>query len=221
MAKTQKQDYWNRFDALRTSGARGDVDVLRVNPVNLSVPASSSHFDHIIEISRSASTPFPIKSLSEKLNAHRSPRGRGYFGHVGDIIEQLMTNYPTLRWWIEADGLVVDEISSELGPLSAFDLHAGSMAVEHIKNGRLDKDSLLIIAEQLDARGFLLKENLQPAQWRPIAEYNQKHSRTPIRTFAKAVNNPKFSRGVRRRLYVARDRYKMAHRPAEPIDDGY
>jgi len=221
MAKTQKQDYWNRFDALRTKSAQGDVGVLRMNPVSLSVPASSNHFDHIIEISRSASKPFPIKSLSERLKARRSPRSSGYFGHVGDNIDQIVANYPTLRWWIAADGLVVAEISSELGPLSDFDRCAGSMTVEHMKNGRLDKASLLIIAEQLDARGFVLKKDLQPAQWRPIAEYNQKHSRTPIRTFAKAVNNPKFSRGVRRRLYVARDRYKMAHRPAEPIDEGY
>jgi hypothetical protein len=219
MVRGPLEYYGQHFDARRTKDAHGDMGVLHGNFVNLSMPVNSTHFDHLMEIGRSSNTPFPIKFLSDKLKELRYPRGRPYFGKTVDVIRGILLNYPYLRWWMEEDGLVVDEVSAELGPLSDFDRIAGALVVERLKNGKLSTTSLESIASKLDAEGFQLKRDLQPAQWKPISEYNQKHSRTPIKSFCAVVRRPQFVRILRRRLYVARDRYKKALRPAEPIFD--
>jgi len=209
--------YGQHFDARRTKDAHGDMGILQGNFVSLTLPAGSTRFDHLMEMSRSSHRPFPIKFLSEKLKEGQFIRGHVYFGKLGRQIEGILLNYPHLRWWLDKDGIVVDEPPFELGPLSDFDRIAGPLFIEHWKNDELSASSLESIASTLDAEGFQLKDNLQPAQWKPISEYNQKHSRVAIRTFAGAVRRPQFARSVRRRLYLARDRYKKALRPAEPI----
>lgn len=140
-----------------------------------------------------------------------------YFGSPADQIQKILRNYPLLRWWMEQDGLVVDEVKAEEGLLSDFDRVAGSLVVEHWKDNGLSKSSPESIALRLDADGFLLKGNLQPARWKLISDYNQKHPRLAIKTFTGAVRRPLFAQGVRRRLYAARDCYKKAQRPAESI----
>jgi hypothetical protein len=209
--------YGRHFDARRTKDAHGDMRVLQGNFVNLSMPAGSTHFDSLIEFGRSSNKPFPIKFLSEKLKEPQFIRGCVYSGKLGDQIQGILLNYPYLRWWIEQGGLVVDEARSELGPLPDFDRIAGPLVLEHMKGDKLSASALALIAAKLDEEGFLLKENLQPAQWKPISDYNQRHSKLAIKTFVDAVGRPLFVRGVRRRLYLARDRYKKALRPAEPI----
>jgi len=209
--------YGRHFDAKRTKNAHGNMRILQGNFVSLTLPAGSTHFDHLMEMSRSSLRPFPIKFLSEKLKEGQFIRGHVYFGKLGRQIEEILLNYPRLRWWLDKDGLVVDEPPFELGPLSDFDRIAGPLFVEHWKDGELSTSSLKLIASRLDEEGFQLKDNLQPAQWKPISEYNQKHSRVAIKTFAGAVRRPQFATSVRRRLYLARDRYKKALRPVEPI----
>jgi hypothetical protein len=118
---------------------------------------------------------------------------------------------------MEKDGLVVDEARTDLGTLSDFDRIARPLVVEHWKNDEFSASSLEFIASRLDAEGFQLPGNLQPAQRKPLSEYNMKHSISPIKSFGAAVRRPQFARSVRRRLYLARDRYKRALRPAEPI----
>jgi len=54
-------------------------------------------------------------------------RGCVYFGQAGGQIQKIMMNYPTLRWWMEADGLVIDEPTAEIGPLDSFDRFAGEL----------------------------------------------------------------------------------------------
>jgi hypothetical protein len=218
MPRDQLEYYGQHFDARGTKDAHGDMGVLRGNFVNLSMPAKSTHFDHLMEIGRSSHKPFPIKFLSDKLRELQYPRGRSYLGKTVDVIRGILLNYPYLRWWMEEDGLVVDEVKVELGPLSDFDRVAGPLVVEHWENDKLSASSLEFIASRLDAEGFPLKGSLQPAQWEPIAVYNQKYSKSPIKTFSAALRQPRFVRSVRRRLYVARDRYLNALRPAEPID---
>jgi hypothetical protein len=132
-----------------------------------------------------------------------------------------MMNYPTLRWWMDADGLVIAEPSAELGPLDPFDHFAGELVALKWKQNRLSADDFLDIAKQVDARGFELKQCLQPAQWKPIAEHNQKFARNAVRTFEVAASNAKFTRNIRRRLYVARDRYEKARQPVMPIEFEY
>ncbi len=217
MPRVQMGYYGRHFDARRTKDAHGDMSVLQGNFVNLSMPAGSTHFDSLIEFGRSSNKPFPIKFLSEKLKDPQFIRGRVYSGKLGDQIQGILLNYPYLRWWIEQDGLVVDEARCELGSLSDFDRFAGLLVIKHTKGDKLSTSALASIAVKLDTEGFLLKENLQPAQWKPISAYNQRHSKLAVKTFVDAVGRPLFVRGVRRRLYLARDRYKKALRPAEPI----
>lgn len=126
--------YGRHFDARRTKDTHGDMGVLYGNFVNLSMPAGSTHFDHLMEIGRSSDRPFPIKFLSEKLKELEFVRGCVYFGRLGNQIQKILLNYPYLRWWIEEDGLVVDEARSELGPLSDFDRIAGLLVIEHMKD---------------------------------------------------------------------------------------
>jgi hypothetical protein len=209
--------YGRHFDARRTKDAHGDMGVLRGNIVSLTMPAGSTHFDHLTEFGRSSLRPFSIKFLSEKLKEQPFVRGHVYFGKLGRQIEGILLNYPYLRWWLEEDGLVVDEARSELGPLSDFDRIAGPLVIEHTKGQKLSASAVAAIAVKLDREGFQLKQNLQLAQWKPISDYNQKHSRVAIKTFVEAVGRPQFVRSVRRRLYLARDRYNKALRPAEPI----
>lgn len=207
------------YVAQRTRMGHGDVGPLRWSSVSISMPSNSTHFDHIQEIAKSACPPFRVKFLSAKLKEYHSLRGKVYFGGAARQIQQLMVNYPTLRWWVEADGLVIDEIA-ELGPISDFDRLAGSLTQECWKNGRLSEESLVAIAERLDQERFSLKDHLQPAQWKPIAKYNQKFPKNPIRTFCDAVRQPRFVTSVRRRLYVARERFEKTRRPAQPIEIG-
>jgi hypothetical protein len=217
MPDRHKQYFGQQFDKRRTQQAHGDAGVLLENHVNLTMPAGSTHFDHLMAIGCSSDKPFPIKYLSEKLKELQFPRGKTYFGSPVDLIQQVLLNYPHLRWQMEKDGLVVDEASSELGLLSDFDRIAGLLVLEHMKGNKLSESALASIATKLDAEGFQLKQDLQAAQWQPISKYNQKYSREPIRTFSAAVRRPQLVRSVRRRLYVARDRYKKALLSAQPI----
>jgi hypothetical protein len=217
MPPGQMEYYGQHFDARRTKETNGDMGVLHGNVISLTMESGSTHFDDLMEISRSSYKPFPVKSLAGKLKEQQSIRGRVYFGHVGDVIQGILLNYPYLRWWMEKDGLVVDEARSEMGPLSDFDRIAGPLVLEHMTGDKLSASALASIAAKLDAEGFQLKQNLQPAQWKPISDYNQKYSKLAIKTFSDAVGRPQFVRSVRRRLYLARDRYKKALRPAEPI----
>ncbi len=209
--------YGPHFDAQRTKDARGDLGVLRYNHVNKSVPAGSTHIDALELICSICTRPILVKRLSEKLTEYRYIRGATYFGEIGDIIADIVGNYPLLRWWLERDGLVVEEARSELGPLRHFDRLAGSLYLKHECDGKLPSAALDLIVKALDEESFKLKDHLQPAQWELISTFNQRNSRSPVKTFTEAVARPQFERMVRRRLYLARDRYKKALRPATPI----
>jgi len=198
---------WIHFDVYQTAAARGDARILLQNQVSLSVLANSSHWEHIYAIAKSASIPFAVKQVDDRLRAFSFPRGMTYFGNAGDQIQEIVGNYATLRWWMEAEGLVIAEPVVYFGTLVPFDFFAGELVSSRWIQNRLSRADLIGIAQQLDAQSFELKQCLQPSQWKPIAEYNQKFSRNPIRTFQEAASNKKFTRSVRRRLYLARERY--------------
>jgi len=190
----------------------GNVGVLRNSRVSLTMPAGSSHREHVERIAREASQPFPIASISKLLDEKRSSRGTVYLGDAGHQIDLILRNYPRMRWWMSKDGLVIDVVPDDAGQLSEFDRKAGKLVCDGMQNGKLSKDALDKIAAELDDMGFPLLDNLQPAQRKPIAAFNQKHARSAVKTFAAAALNPKFTRLVRRRLYVSRDRYRTAYR---------
>jgi hypothetical protein len=194
MPKGRIEYYGPHFDGQRTRATRGDVDILRGNFVSLTMLAGSTDFEALLEIGRSSREPFRVKFLSEKLRAKAYIRGRVFFGRLPDVIAKVLLEYPLLRWWIEEEGLVVDEARPELGPLSDFDRIAGALIIEHSRRGKVSAQALKSIAIRLDETEFGLRENLQPAQWKPISEYNQKYSRAPIKTFAAAVAYPREAR---------------------------
>lgn len=138
-------------------------------------------------------------------------RGKSVFGLVGDKIDQIAANFEDMRWWISKDGLNMAVVSPLAAKLSRFDDFAGKLYVNSSKNGKLSKECLVAIAKEVDLAGFALKEELQPAQWKPIAEFNQRNPRQPIKTFEKACIHRVSGRAVRRRLYVARERYIKAN----------
>lgn len=212
---------WPHFDAERSIKALEYVRILKPNPVSISLPRDSSHWDAVHDIASNASCPLPVKHVSGILKEHRARRGQSHFGHVGDQIEKILNNYPTLRWWVESEGLVIDKPKVDLARLLQFDRFAGALVHSSWTNGRLPKCSLMAIAQQLDMEKFKLRDCLQPAQWVPIAEYNEKHASNAILTFDAAARHSIFVRQIRRRLYLARDRYLKAQLPVAPIETAY
>jgi hypothetical protein len=212
---------WPHFDAERSIKAPEYVRSLERNPVSISLPEDSSHWDAVHAIAGHANCPLPVKHVSDVLKEHRAIRGRSCFGDVGDQIEKILNNYPTLRWWMESEGLVIDKPKVDLAPLLPFDRFAGALVHSSWTNGRLPKGSLMAIAQQLDTEKFKLRDCLQPAQWVPISKCNQKYASKAIQTFEAAARHHIFVRQIRRRLYLARDRYRRAHRPKAPIETAY
>jgi hypothetical protein len=216
MSKKAYEYPWSNFDAKRTQKAHGDIRSLLDNLINFAVPYMSTHFDSIHQIGARAMRPFRIKFLSEELKKGYSIRGNTFIGNAADKIDMILDSYPSMCWWMDSDGLVVDEVKPAIRPISAFDRIAGPLVVKHRKNGRLLDSSLSAIAAVLDAEGFKLKKFLEPAQLKPISAYNELHPRSAIKTFAKAAAHPKFVRSIRQRLCRAQARYHEFLRASEP-----
>jgi hypothetical protein len=138
-------------DARRTNASNGDLHALITNFTNLTMESGSSPFDALMAFGRSSHKPFAIKFLSETLKEPKYIRGAGFFGHTVNQIDRLVRQYPYLRWWIEKEGLVVDQPPAELGPISDFDRLAGALFIEHASPGKLTRASLLLIARELDS----------------------------------------------------------------------
>jgi hypothetical protein len=208
--KRNEHQFGSQFDERRTKEGRGDPSVVRENLVSVSCAAGSSHFDHLLALGRSAKPPLTIKYLNPNLKEPQFTRGRGYFGYLPQMIEQIMLNHPELRWWLTSEGLVVDEVPPDLDSLSPFDRLVGPLSIQLPPNGRLSLDTVILIAQELDAKGFKLQAHLQPEEWKNIVSHNQKHTGKPLQSFSLAANNPRYVKFVRRSIYRARDRYKKA-----------
>jgi hypothetical protein len=127
---------WGRFDQRRTREARGNVDPLLHSIVSLTMSAGSSHREHVEQIARVTSKPFPVLSISKLLDEKRSLRGTVYFGDTGRQIDLILHNYPGMRWWMEKDGLVIDIVPHDANRLSEFDGKAGRLTCERTVNER-------------------------------------------------------------------------------------
>ena len=92
--------------------------------------------------------------------------------------------------------------------LSDFDATAGSLMVEHFKDGHLRRGGLEAIAKALDEKHFPLLDVLRPTSRKKVAEYNQRHPNKALKTFQQAIaHRLDGRRAVQRTLYVARERY--------------
>jgi len=207
---------WHRFDSVRTKETGGDCILVLDNHVSLSIPAPWTHRDAVEKIASQSREPIPIQSLADALSETKFVRGKVIFGFAGDKIDQIASNYEDMHWWISKEGLNMAIVPPAATNLSRFDEFAGKLCVDKWKDGKLSKKSLMEITKKLDGAGFTLKE-LQPAQLRPISNHNQRNSRNPIKTFMTACLHGTYVRSVRRRLYVARERYMRANFPASPL----
>jgi hypothetical protein len=206
---------WERFDSVRTEETRGDPRLL-LNHISLSIPALDTHRDILEKIASHSQVPITIHSLADVLSQRKSPRGKTIFGFVGDEIGKIAAQYDDMRWWISKKGLNMAIVPPAAAKLSRFDEFAGKLCVDRWKDGKLSKKSLIEVAKKLDAVSFTLRE-LQPAQWGPISKYNQMNSRQAFKTFGQVCRYPKYVRSIRRRLYVARERYMKANFPVSSL----
>ena len=219
--------FWRYFDVQHTKEEDGDIKPL-LKGVNISLPSGSTHRDALEQIAATQSAHegavdvaderFDIKSIPELLSERKSIRGMAFFGDAGRQIDQIVENYGdrNMRWWMAKDGLVVAVVSPKQSQLSKFDCVAGGLVVRNLVSGKLSKSALQEIAAELDSRGFPVLDQLQPAQRAEVAKYNQKYAKKAIKTFTAAIGHRHFVRYVRRRLYVARNRYRAANQPLPP-----
>jgi len=177
------------------------------------MPRGSSHREQVEQIARAATQPFPIVSIAKSLDEFKSIRGRTFSRDAGCEIDLIVGNYPSMRWWMGKGGLVIEVVPDGANRLSAFDRRAGKLVCDRRRNGRLSKDAVREIAAELDAEGFVLLENLQPAKRRAIAVHNQRFAKSAIKTFTAAVAKPIFVRFVRLRLCSAHNSYQKACGP--------
>jgi hypothetical protein len=197
--------FFDRICYERCSKNHSALDLFRTTIVALSIPAHCSHRSQVERIAASASQP--IESLARELDGGGSPRGSALFNNAATCIDQIATNYKNMRWWITDKGLNMACIELE-SSLSEFDAVAGKLLEEHWKGDRLSQELLLVVATALDEKRLLLKEHLQPGFRKKIAVHNIAAPKKAIKTFEQAVKDARFVDGVRRRLYVARKRFK-------------
>jgi hypothetical protein len=205
--KLRKTFVWQRFDAERTKQTGGDVKCLLCH-INLAVSPEPTHQDLLEAVAQALQPPLAIESLSEELSKKILPRSRVIFwSSAANVIDEIAENYPRMSWWVSKRGLNMDAVAPQREGLLLFDEFAGKLVVEATNGGkRLLKTVVISIAKQLDRAGFSIEE-LQPAQRDKINKYNRQYSKRPLKTFEAVAAHPPFVHAIRRRLYVARDRY--------------
>jgi hypothetical protein len=199
---------WLRFDNVRTEETGGSLKLLEGKIVSLTIPAGKTHRDELEAIARQLL--LEIESLDERLSETQFVRGKTVFRLACNEIDDIAVNYNNMLWWISKDGLNMANVQPAAAKISRFDDFAGKLYVDGSNDGKLSKTLLMSIAKALDGAGFDLKV-LQPAQRKPLSEYNRKYAKRAIKTFERACCNPKFAGWIRRRLYVARERYTKAN----------
>jgi hypothetical protein len=204
---------WRRFDSVRTKETGGDRRLFLTNFVSLTISAPWTHRDAVEAIARQSQMPIAIHSLAVGLMHKKFGRGRSIFGLAGDEIDRIAAQYENVDWWISKEGLNMAIVPLAAARLSRFDELVGKLYADMSKDGKLSKEILSAIAKEVDVAGFTLKEQLQPAQWKPIAKYNQDYPRESIKTFERACRHRLSVRSIRKRLYVARERYMAANSP--------
>jgi hypothetical protein len=66
------------------------------------------------------------------------------------------------------------------------------------------------IATLLDDQNMPLRDNLEHAAARTVAEHNKQHPRAAIKTWQTELSYPGFRHAVRKRFWRAEDKYKKA-----------
>jgi hypothetical protein len=199
---------WRRFSPKNSIKGSELQHVINNDLVSTSVAAPCTLRDVVEHIASHAATPISIENLDDKLDSIRLSRPKVCSNqHATSLFDQIAQNFPTMFWWISDKGLNMVDIDP-VYRLKEFDRVAGQLASKHWIKGRLSKESFLEIAKELDAKRFVLRDELQPEWRKKVSGHNQKAARKEINSFEKAALDFRFRRGVRRRLYVARERYE-------------
>jgi hypothetical protein len=200
---------WRRFNAL-LCGQNSELLELLLNIFIDQIVQAGTTQGYVVRLAVGTGVgSMPIAFLCPTLQNHSLPHPFRLTGSLASVVDSLATLHPDMWWWISDQGLVMANIEAEdVIVCSGFNQLAGSLFSQEESAGRLSQSALTEISRQLDAAGYQLKENLQPAHWRQIAAHNQKFSRQAIRTFESAAAHPLSTHFVRKRLYVARDAYR-------------
>jgi hypothetical protein len=164
-----------------------------------------------------------VVALPEDLKAFPLLRGRSLFAPLGTLLDQAIIDHDGIDWWVTDDGVHIELVppSTAVPNLPKFDQIAGTLVTErwgntgHKRNTFLSITSLKEISIKLDEAGFVFNEVIQPAQKKALNRHNQKVGRAAVKTFERAASHREFSRVLRKRLYVARDKYQDALKKSE------
>jgi|HubBroStandDraft_1064217.scaffolds.fasta_scaffold14327_3 hypothetical protein len=207
---------WFRFrrESLNVAASRKLLrDLILDNSVSVSISAPYSLRDMVQRIASGAQRPIPIDYLCSELSEPVHTRGGVAFGSPGKYFDQFAQNYPDLHWWLSDKGLRMEIVGGN-ERVPSFDALAGHL-MSQARSTRdpkyLSLNDYLVIAEELDKAGFLLREHLQGKYREVLAQWNQRHSGRTIKTFRDAIQakQPReLWRGVRRRLYYAELKFR-------------
>jgi hypothetical protein len=97
--------------------------------------------------------------------------------------------------------------------LSTFEATVGEMMVQarrECPTKYLPQSVILKVAALLDNKNLPVRENLEREAARTVAEYNQRHPASAIKSWKTALSHPQFRRAVRKRFSRAEEKYKKA-----------
>lgn len=98
-------------------------------------------------------------------------------------------------------------------PLSTFEATVGELMVQARKQcptNHLPQTEILKIAGLLDNKNIPVRDNLEREAARTMAEHNQRHPTSAIKSWRAALSLPRFRRSVRKRFSRAEEKYKRA-----------
>ncbi len=100
---------FSQEETIRSGGEQLYNDLIAANFISHSVGASRTIRELIEELAANSNKPIPIDSIRATFGEQRTPRGSVFFGNPGNHLEDLLSAYPKVRWWISSRGLNVEE----------------------------------------------------------------------------------------------------------------
>jgi len=95
-------------ETIRSGGEQLYNDLIAANFISHSVGSSRTVRELIEELAAHSNKPIPIDSIRAAFGERRAPRGRVFFGNPGNHLEEILSAYPKVRWWISSRGLNVE-----------------------------------------------------------------------------------------------------------------
>ena len=96
-------------ETTRSGGEQLYNDLIADNFISHSVGASRTVRERIEELAAHSNKPIPINSIRAAFGEQRAPRGSVFFGNPGNHLEEILSAYPKVRWWVSSRGLNVED----------------------------------------------------------------------------------------------------------------